>query len=315
MDVSNDAVGGGTIESGPAEFEKAQTGLLAQFGSRLTSRSVNLNRPQLRVHFLEGGRGPSVLMLHRGGGIAAGGVPLLSDLEREFRVIAPDSPGCGLTDKVSFGEPPFREYMVGFVQGFLDALGIQEVSIIGNSIGGYCALAFALAQPHRVRKLVLLGAPAGLTEAVPYLLRLLGMRGINRLLCATVLKPSLMGTRDLLRYVYVSNVARVPVEYITCAYQARLLPGAQSSWLAMLEHLIGPRGFRRRHLIAPELDRVRQPTLFIWGERDWFAPPSVGREICRVLPHAHIEVLDDAGHLPWLDQPEHCARLVSEFLT
>jgi pimeloyl-ACP methyl ester carboxylesterase len=248
--------------------------------------------------------------------MAVGGVPLLTDLERDFRVIAPDNPGCGLTDKPSSpAAAPVREYMVRFVGELLDELGLPEVSIVGNSTGGYAALAFALSQPHRVRKLVLVGAPPGITEAAPHLLRLLGMRGVNRLLVRTVLKPSLMGTRDLFRYVYVSNVARVPVEYLACAYEARLLPGAQASWLALLEQLVGARGFRRRHLIASELHGIRQPTLFVWGEKDWFAPPSVGRDICGLLPDGRIEVLDDAGHLAWLDQPGDTARLVSTFLS
>ncbi|MGZ5094203.1 MAG: alpha/beta fold hydrolase [Burkholderiales bacterium] len=69
----------------------------------------------------------------------------------------------------------------------------------------------------------------------------------------------------------------------------------------------------RMHL-RPELKNLRPATLFIWGEEDKFGPPTPGQEMATMAPKARCEVLSDAGHLIWVDQPERCARLSVDFL-
>ena len=66
--------------------------------------------------------------------------------------------------------------------------------------------------------------------------------------------------------------------------------------------------------LRPELKDLRPATLFIWGDQDKLGPPTLGVEMAKLAPNAHCEVLPDAGHLPWLDQPEECSRMVTEFL-
>ncbi|MGH9879886.1 MAG: alpha/beta fold hydrolase, partial [Pyrinomonadaceae bacterium] len=143
---------------------------------------------------------------------------------------------------------------------------------------------------------------------------LLGTRWINRLLHATVLTPSRESTRELFRRILVADLTKVPPVYLQCAYLSRVIPGADLSWLTMLEQLVTLQGLREKYLISDELPRIKQPVLFLWGKSDWFAPPSVGEHACRLLPNARIEVLENAGHLPWLDQPERSADLVVQFL-
>jgi len=66
--------------------------------------------------------------------------------------------------------------------------------------------------------------------------------------------------------------------------------------------------------LRPELKNLRVATLFIWGDKDTFGPPSLGQEMAAIAPNARCEVLADAGHIVWLDQSERCAASSIEFL-
>ena len=149
-------------------FEKAQDRLLARDHVTARSHFVKLLEPPLSVHVLDGGKGDPVVLIHGGNAIAVQWSPLLADLQREFHWYAPDRPGCGLTDKFDYSEgTPFKPHARAFVGGVMNALGLRRASLVGNSMGGYWALLFALAEPDRVNKLVLLGSPAASLPARP----------------------------------------------------------------------------------------------------------------------------------------------------
>jgi pimeloyl-ACP methyl ester carboxylesterase len=66
--------------------------------------------------------------------------------------------------------------------------------------------------------------------------------------------------------------------------------------------------------LRPELKNPRPNTLFIWGDKDFYGPPTEGQEVAAMAPHARCEVVSDAGHAVFFDQPELCNTLVMEFL-
>jgi len=68
------------------------------------------------------------------------------------------------------------------------------------------------------------------------------------------------------------------------------------------------------YALRPELAQLRPTTLFIWGDKDTFGPPALGAEMADRAPNARCLVVHDAGHLPFWDQPEQCARVMREFL-
>src|SRR5271165_2744724 len=120
------------------------------------------------IFVVEVGEGPPLLMLHGGGPGATGmsnfsrNVPTLAD---RFRVIAPDMPGYGRSSKGLDRKDPFGE-LAGAMLGLLDALGVDKAHVLGNSLGGSCALRLALEAPERADRLVLLG-PGGIDSAIP----------------------------------------------------------------------------------------------------------------------------------------------------
>jgi pimeloyl-ACP methyl ester carboxylesterase len=268
-----------------------------------------------RVHVLELGRdGTSpVLLIHGGNSVAAGWEPLLSLLQNDLHLYAPDRPGCGLTDKLDYHGVPFREHALAFIGAVLNELGLQRVSLVGNSMGGYWALLFALAQPERVERLVLVGEPAGSSRHPSFRHRLISTPGLNRLLYATVLRPRRERARQHLRML-VAHPERVSEAFLDMAYAAAVLPGAQRAWLSMLEQVNPPgRAPRLTYALEPELARIRCPTLIVWGDHD-FCSPSWGERLCQSIPQAQLKVIPQAGHLVWLDAPQQVGDLLRTFL-
>jgi len=280
-------------------YQKAQEALLKKYGVEAKSRPVKLKKPEMTVHVLEAGRGDPVILIHGGGGVAAQWVPVMSSLQKEFRLYALDRSGCGLTDKFDFRETDLREHAVDVITGLMDALELPKAALVGNSMGGLWAMQFALAKPDRVTKLVLLGEPAGsgpATAPPP----------------PAAKNQSLQSLRGFYAARLVADVSRVPEEFLAVDLAGRQLPGAADSWNTMIEKI--GKDKCGAYSLRPELKGLRTPTLFVWGDKDRFGVPTLGEEMAKLAPKARCVVLRDAGHLPWLDRPDECNRLVLQFL-
>jgi pimeloyl-ACP methyl ester carboxylesterase len=285
------------------EFKKAQQALLLKYGVSARSQYLKLDKPLLTAHVLDGGKGPPVLILHGGNATAAQFAPLMSALQKEFHWFAPDRPGCGLTDKIDYRGVPFRDHALDFVTGILDGLELPKVAIVANSMGGYWSLLFALAHPERVTRLVLLGEPAASGPPQP-----------NAPPPPPAPEnPTIEGILAVWKSRLGINVERLSQETKDEELAGARLPGAALAWDSMREE------FQLQQLstyaLRPELKGLRAETLFIWGDRDSLGTGAkMGLEMAAILPHARCEVLPDAGHMPWLDQPERCAQLTIGFL-
>lgn len=296
-------------------FLRAQALLLAANGDRVHSRFVQIADPGLRVQVLDGGQGDPVLLLHGGDGVAAQWEPLLSRLSSGFHIYAPDRPGCGLTDMFNYRDVPLREHAVNFVLSTMDALGLKTANLVGNSMGGYFALVFAMAHPERVKRLVTVGEPAGSSPTIPPGNRVLAMRGLNGLMYATVMKPGDSTTYEGFKRILVAHPERISPAYLDCCTAASEIPGATESWLTLLEdcHITGGRS-TLTYSLRPELAKLSMPTMLIWGDKDSFGPPPLAKEMAQFMPQGRAEVVPDAGHLAWLDQPDTVSGLIANFL-
>src|ERR1700736_2603636 len=110
------------------------------------------------IHYVEAGAGPNVILLHGLGGDSSNWTPTISAVASKYHVWAPDQIGFGASDK------PLIPYRVGtlveFLEGFCKKAGIDKATVVGNSVGGWTAMAFTLAHPERAENLVR-GAGAG----------------------------------------------------------------------------------------------------------------------------------------------------------
>jgi pimeloyl-ACP methyl ester carboxylesterase len=125
-------------------------------------------------------------------------------------------------------------------------------------------------------------------------------------------KPTLAAVRAAYASRLVADVKNVPPELLEAVLASILLPGAAASWNSLRDRFLEEQ--HGTYHLRPELKNLKPPTLFIWGDKDSFAPPSFGQQMARMATRAHCEVLPAAGHHVWIDQPEHVARLVTEFL-
>lgn len=280
-------------------------------GSGVTSRFVEAV-PGERVQVLEHGDGPPLVMLHGSGPTSLQLLPLISRVERSH-VFAIDRPGFGLSDAHPWSGPR-RKAAVAWLDTVLDVLELTSIDLLGSSAGGTWAIWYALANPERVRRLVLLGASPTLTAtAPPEPLRIVAsidpanpppMPPPSR---ETVLQSmSGMGEAD--------TIVQYPDLLDAMVAAARDATSGRAS-LDELRALIAPDGWQpEAQTDLDELEAVESPTLIIWGRGDPLGGPDAAQHVAQTIPDSRLELLD-AGHGPWLGHPDIVASLIEEFLT
>lgn len=253
----------------------------------------------IQTCYLEAGSGPAVVLLH--GASAAAGIgwyPVIGPLSRAFRVITPDCPGHGESDKpvAAYDTPFFRDWL----DAFLDALDLPSVSLVGLSQGGAIALKYTLQAPDRVERLALVDS-AGLTSRLP-LGFVFGLVWAN-------LFPSKRATRWLMRYVVADPESLVDGLLDLGAYGGLVASapnGRRVLWRG--------RGRATRAVSGTQLRRVTQPTLLLWGEYDRIFPVEVAKAARQRLPNARLYVVPGAGHVPFFERREAFLGALAPFL-
>ncbi|MFL9861043.1 alpha/beta fold hydrolase [Paraburkholderia madseniana] len=275
-----------------------------------TSKFVSIGEgdAELRLHYNDTGLGDeTVVMLHGSGPGASGWANFNRNVDAfvdaGYRVILLDCPGWGKSDSVVCSGSR-SDLNARMLKGLLDAIGVARVHIVGNSMGGHSAVAFALANPERVGKLVLMGGgTGGPSQFVP-----MPTEGI-KLLQALYREPTLDNLKRMLN-VFVFDTTTLTEELI----QARL-----ANMLARRDHLenfvkslaANPKQFPD---IGHRLSEIAAPALVIWGRDDRFVPMDVGLRLVWGMPNADLHVFGRCGH--WA-QWEHAAKfnqMVLEFL-
>ncbi len=301
----------------PAEVVRAYERVLA--GTSIRSGYVEVGAGN-RVHLLEKGAGPPVVLLHGGGNSAGFFRPLLNELD-ELRTLTPDLPGVGLSDPIGLPPHRYRRAAVAWVDRLLDTLELDATTLLGHSGGAMWALWYALVHPGRVDRLVLIAPPAVPNTSLALPIRLAATPGVGELL-ARLVPP---GPESVLQFAH--HAAR---EQATLACHPDLVdlmvaigrdPIANRATTAEIRAHVSPfallspsGGARRRSRVRPdELRRLATPTLLIWGEHDPLGGASVARAVTELIPDARLTILP-TGHGPWLGQPVQTASAVADFV-
>jgi pimeloyl-ACP methyl ester carboxylesterase len=297
------------------EIGKVYERLLA--GASVSSRRVEVDAGN-RVHLLEHGAGPPVVLLHGTGNPAGFLLPLLHNLHR-VHAIAPDRPGVGLSDPIDLPAAHYRETAVAWLDRLLDTLELDATTLLGHSGGGVWALWYALAHPDRVKRLVLLGVPTLPRTRCPVPIRLVGTPRLGQLL-SRLTPPSPTSVLRLASSVgEKGTLARYPdlVDLLVAAGRDPVTDQAAKTEFRLLISplaLVSLSGFRHRSRVRPdELRQLAMPTLVLWGERDPVGSIPVARAVTELVPDARLEVLP-TGHGPWLGQPSRTAAAVTDFV-
>lgn len=214
--------------------------------------------------------------------------------------LAPDLPGFGRTSKAGNLDYSLPAYAV-FVERFLDALAVPEVSLVGHGWGAAMGLLFAQRHPDRVTRLAIVDAVPLLDGfAWPAIARWLRRPGIGELLMGSV-------NRWLLARILRRGSA-TPEAWPDARVNAVWDQFDQGTQRAILRlH----RSVDALALAAAgsELAALEQPALVVWGDRDPWLPATFADAYAQRLPDAAVERVAGAGHWPWLDQPALAERL------
>lgn len=280
-----------------------------------TSHFLRISEGDLdvQVHYHDvGNTGASdqqtVVMLHGSGPGASGWSNFNRNIgaiaDAGYRVVLLDCPGWHKSDPIVCTSSR-SELNARALKGLLDGLNIDRVHIVGNSMGGHSAVAFALANPARVGKLVLMGGGTG----GPSLFQPMPLEGI-KLLQGVYREPTLENLKKMLN-VFVFDSSNMTDELI----QARL-----NNMLARRDHLenfvkslaANPRQFPD---VSPRLSEITAPTLVIWGRDDRFVPLDTGLRLLWGMPNAEFHVFNRCGHWAQWEHAEKFNRMVLDFLT
>ncbi len=245
-----------------------------------------------KIHVSEVGTGFPVLLLH-GGGPGASGVPTyvrnIEAFARHFRVIVPDLQGYGRSSKGVDRRDPFGD-QADAVLGLMNALDIPRAHMVGNSLGGACALRIALDHPERASAIVLMG-PGGVDTT-----RSLPTRGIRKLLDFYEGEgPSLEKVRDFIREYLVFDGSQVPDAMIEARFRASIDPEVVAS--PPLRRPTGIPHLRDWDFTRdPRLERCEVPTLVLWGTEDKVNRPSGGKSLQGRMRRCDLYLFARTGH-------------------
>ena len=249
-----------------------------------------------RIHYLEAGSGPVVILLHGLGGSSANWAPNIAPLAKTYRVLVPDQIGFGKSDK------PMLNYrvstLVDFLDGFYKQAGVQKATLVGNSLGGFTAAAFAIAYPEKVDKLVLVDA-AGFSVTGDLDPKVLN--GLN---------PSTrQQVKELLAVVFYNKQMFGSDVAVEGFLASRVAAGDQYTIQRFIES-IG----RGEDVLDGKLGAIKHPTLIIWGREDGLTQLAMGQRFNKEIAGSQLFIIEKCGHVPQLEKPAEFNSALIKFL-
>jgi pimeloyl-ACP methyl ester carboxylesterase len=237
-------------------------------------RSEILSINGLSSHYLVGGQGDPLIIIHGGSDGAGAWAKNIEELSRKYTIYVPDLPGFGLSQPVA-GNYYIPE-MVDFIDSFAKVLDIRNFFLMGHSLGGGVALHYALKFPEKIRKLVLVSSLC-LGKEIAWWVRMFSLP----VLCRTIGR-AVLSVMDGLMFI-----ARIfsPWELVDPLSRASIQIG--SCITNLTEQTI---------VLLSQLPRIMAPTLVVWGDRDPIVPYYQAYTAAELIPDCRVRIFSDAGH-------------------
>lgn len=239
-----------------------------------------------KFKYVEEGEGEPLVLLHGLFGALSNFKDLVDHFKLSHRVIIPMLPlfDLSLLDTSVSG-------LAKHVQKFIDARGLDQVHLLGNSLGGHVGLVYTLANQSKVKTITLTGSSGlfehGMGETYP-------KRGdydyIRKKTELTFYDPN-TATKELVDEVYsIVNNRLKALKIISLARSAI------------------------KHNLGDELNTITVPTCLIWGKNDTITPPMVADEFQKLIPNSEVHWIDKCGHAPMMEVPGEFNKILDGFL-
>lgn len=276
----------------------------------ITSKFVNVEN--IKIHYLEAGVGEQVVVLLHGGGLDNASLSwelLIPELTKYRRVVAPDLPGYGKSDKPDVVYD--LNYYAQFLPQFLKAVGIERADLVGISMGGAISLGFVLNYPEQVGKLVLVDS-YGLQRKSPFhklsylFVRIPGVRALTfwSIKSHTMIRYSLK--------MILKRPGSVTDELVERVYQQLMIPGVTRAFSDFQNAELTWDGLKTVHI--DQLGEIKAKTLIIHGGKDTLVPLAASQEAHGLIQASEMKIMEGCGHWPQRDNPKEFNQVVREFL-
>jgi pimeloyl-ACP methyl ester carboxylesterase len=254
------------------------------------------------------GKGEPVVLLHGLGGTKVTWFPILTALAERHRLIVPDLPGHGESEKPRVEYSP--RFYAHVMRRLMDEMGVDRAALLGNSLGGRVALELALRSPNRVTSLVVLD------PSMP------GLRWRYALGFGRVV-PSELGAfpfplRERWMQVAIRRLFAHPERLSSDAYVAgaaefiRVYRSAEArmAFFSSLAQIMA----ERPETFFRSLRRIKHRALVVFGDQDRMVPLRLGVRLTQHLPNARLVILPEVGHVPQFEAPQETLDAVLPFL-
>ena len=279
--------------------------------NKTTIRTEEIELHGHRVSYRVAGEGPVILLIHGVAGRSEQWIDSMELLAETHTVVAPDLLGHGRSAKPR-GDYSLGAYAAG-LRDLLVALDHRKATVVGHSLGGGIALQFAYQFPERSARLVLVSS-GGLGKEVHPLLRAATLPG-SELVLPLISNDTIRGAGTAVSQVVgrLGFHAGPDIAEFARGYGSLSDGDARQAFLHTLRAVIDHGGQRvnasDRLYLAEDM-----PTLIVWGRRDPIIPVSHSGIAHRGMPGSTLEIFDDAGHFPQLDEPVRFARTLADFV-
>lgn len=282
------------------------TGFWSKVLTHLSLRQAGLVSRQSRVdginwHYLEGGHGPVLLLIHGFGADTSCWLPLARSFGQRFTLLIPDLPGFGQSEPPNHLDFDIRS-QTSRLMAFLDSLGIERCLVAGNSMGGYLAASLAASDPSRVQGVWLL-APLGVNSVSPG--AALEAIDAGEVVAGEVLSTSQF-KQDIVKPLFSR---RIWLPYPILRAQAQD---------AIRRRFEVPRMLKQVRFESEPLEeiarQVNQPVLLEWGDEDRILNPAGLDVLTGRFCDCEAHLVTKCGHLPMFELPGESARLFKQWL-
>ena len=255
------------------------------------SRKIKVG--ELDIHYLSGGCGDPLIVIHGGSTGASAWRENVEELSQSYTVYVPDLPGFG------YSQPMDGDYyipeLVEFVDKFSHSLGLKSFHLMGHSLGGGVALSYALKFPHKIKKLVLVSSMC-LGREIALWVRFLSTRILCRAIGGTILAV-LRGAK------WLAGLLSAHIEFVYPFSRTSIHLGSSLTTLK-----------EQTTVLINRLSEVMVPTLVVWGANDPIVPARQAYAAAELIPDCQVKVFEDCGHSVYRDRIPEFSRLLTGFL-